>query len=161
MFGLFKTPKYNDPILGEFQRTQGSWNGRIKLDKHGEILLRLSGGKQSPHSEGLDLANQLFSHIGSLVPQIQEELFEHYVSHRDALAESMTPEEEESLPEFNSSSDVWSHVYPQWVDISPLEGSPSEGFVIEIAYHVAWDEEHTLGARIQNWIFFELCGSTV
>jgi hypothetical protein len=161
MFGIFKNPKYNDPILGEFQRTHGRWNGGIKLDEHGEIPLRLSGGKQSPDSEGLDLANQLSSHIGSLLPQIQTQLFEHYMPYRDSVAEGMIPEQEEPLPRFNCASDVWPHVYPQWVEISPLERSPSDGFVIELAYHVAWDEEHTLGARIQNWKVFELCGSTV
>jgi len=28
-----------------------------------------------------------------------------------------------------------------------------------VAYRVAWDEEHTVGARIQDWRLIELCGS--
>jgi hypothetical protein len=39
--------------------------------------------------------------------------------------------------------------------IEPLDGVPT----IEIALSVAWDEEHTLGARIQEWRLLELCGS--
>ena len=30
---------------------------------------------------------------------------------------------------------------------------------IEVAYKVEWDEEHTLGARIQEWRLVELSGS--
>jgi hypothetical protein len=30
---------------------------------------------------------------------------------------------------------------------------------VEVAYTVAWDDEHTIGARIQKWQLVEMCGS--
>jgi hypothetical protein len=32
---------------------------------------------------------------------------------------------------------------------------------VEIAYRTAWDEEHTVGARFQDWAFVELNGSVI
>jgi uncharacterized protein DUF6985 len=50
---------------------------------------------------------------------------------------------------------AWQHVTPAHVLVEPLEGIPT----VEIAFRVAWDEEHTVGARFQNWQFSELDGS--
>jgi hypothetical protein len=41
--------------------------------------------------------------------------------------------------------------------VAPLDGI----LTIEIGYQVAWDEEHTLGARIRDGALLELCGSVL
>ena len=43
------------------------------------------------------------------------------------------------------------------VRIEPL----SDIETVEIAYRAAWDEEHILGARFQNWALIELNGSVI
>ena len=45
------------------------------------------------------------------------------------------------------------------VRIQPLLTAGQMVDTIEAAYKVEWDEEHTLGARIQEWRLVELCGS--
>lgn len=100
-------------------------------------------------------------HIDTLLPEIHTCLFEHYEPYRDAASCEELPDGDEPFPLIDSAADVSPHVYLQWIDIGPLEGSPSDGPVIEVAYRVAWDEEHTVGVRIQDGRVFELCGSTL
>jgi hypothetical protein len=59
------------------------------------------------------------------------------------------------FPELKSADDVWHYASPVHVLIEPPEGIST----IEIAFDVAWDEEHTVGARIQEWRLVWLCGS--
>jgi hypothetical protein len=68
----------------------------------------------------------------------------------DAGEETASP-----CPSIASSEAVWLHVTPAHVLVEPLEGIPT----VEIAFKVAWDVEHTLGVRFQNWQFIELNGS--
>ena len=43
------------------------------------------------------------------------------------------------------------------VIIQPIDGDE----IIEIQYHVSWEQEHALGARIKDWELSELCGSVM
>ena len=161
MFGLFKTPPFEDDLLGSLTRSSGSWTGSIVLARHGKIELSLSGGRQAPDSVSLALARELPTRYEALLPQIQTSLFEHYEPYRDADSARELPEQSEPFPKIEHAEDVWSHVFAEWVRIEALEGSPQAGPTIEIAYRVAWDEEHIVGARIQGWRLFELCGSVI
>ena len=161
MFGLFKTAPFEDDRLGSLTRSGGSWRGIIALGQHGKFELSLSGGRQSPDSASLALARELPARYESLLSQIQASLFEHYEPYRDADSAGELPEPSEPFPKIERAEDVWPHVFSRWVRIEPLQGSPQDGPTIEIAYRVAWDEEHTVGARIQGWSLFELCGSVV
>ena len=161
MFGLFKTAPFEDDRLGSLTRSGGSWKGSIALWRHGKIEVSLTGGRQSPDSASLALARELPTRYGALLPQIQASLFEHYEPYRDADSAGELPERPEPFPKITRAEDVWPHVFAQWVRIEPLQDSPQDGPTIEIAYRVAWDEEHTVGARIQGWRLFELCGSVV
>jgi hypothetical protein len=49
----------------------------------------------------------------------------------------------------------FSRLTPAHVLVEPLEGVQT----VEIAFKVAWDLEHTLGAQFPNWQFIELHGS--
>ena len=161
MFGLFKTAPFTDDCLGSLTRSGGLWRGRIALGRHGKIDLNLAGGRQSPDPAGLALARELPTRYDAVLPQIQTGLFEHYEPYRDAESAGELPESSEPFPKIERAEDVWPHVFAQWVRVGPLPGSPQDGPTIEIAYRVAWDEEHTVGARLQGWQLFELCGSVV
>jgi hypothetical protein len=84
--------------------------------------------------------------VTDLVPDIEKSLFEHYVPYRDGEA---------GAPEIASAQDVWTNVSPVGIEIGPIR----RGHSIEISFGVGRDEEHTVGAQIQNWKFIHLCGS--
>lgn len=161
MFGLFKTATFDDDRLGLLTRSRGYWRGSIALGRHSEIELSLSGGRESPDSVSLALARELPARYDALLAQIQASLFEHYEPYRDADSAGELPERNEPFPKIERAEDAWPHVFAEWVRIEPLRGSPQDGPTIEIAYRVAWDEEHTVGARIQDWKLWELCGSVI
>jgi hypothetical protein len=161
MFGLFKTSTYDDDRLGLMTRSRGHWKGSLALGRQSKIELHLSGGRESPDPVCLALAHALPARYDALLPQIQASLFAHYEPYRDADSAVEFPERSESFTKIERAEDVWPQVLAEWVRIQPLRGSPQDGPVIEIAYRVSWDEEHTVGARIQDWKVWELCGSVV
>ena len=59
------------------------------------------------------------------------------------------------MPRLAGPDEVWPHVRPVRVLIERMGGRET----VEIAYRVAWDEEHTLGARFQDWSLVEVNGS--
>jgi len=64
---------------------------------------------------------------------------------------------EESFPEIATPNGVWPHAKLIYVAVTPLDGS----LTVELGYTVAWDEEHTLGARFRTRKFIELNGSVL
>jgi hypothetical protein len=115
--------------------------------------LALAGNREAPDPIALGLAKELPDRFKSLMPRIQSGLFEHYAPYKesvDAGEETGSP-----CPSVASPEAVWPHVTPAHVLVDRLEGVPT----VEIAFQVAWDVEHTLGARFQNWQFIELNGS--
>ncbi len=50
------------------------------------------------------------------------------------------------LPALEVPSSVWPYVRVEFVQVVLLDGQ----LTVEIGYRVAWDEEHTLGARIRG-----------
>jgi hypothetical protein len=85
--------------------------------------------------------------------EIQRHLFEHYEPYQAAVAAGEL--DGPSFPPIQAPTDVWPHTSVAHVRIEPLD----RVLTVEIAYRVAWDPEHTLGARIRDWHVFELCGS--
>ena len=147
MFGRNKP--IEDPQLGTLTKSGGKWKGRISFGPHRDVALRLSGGKE-PDAAALELARDLPARYEALRPQIARELFEH----AEPYLEDLSPPIRLTTPE-----DVWPHVQAEFVRVEPLRGSPAPGPILEIAFTTAWDEEHTVAARIQDWRVFELCGS--
>ena len=154
VFGLFKSAPFEDPRLGTLSRSRGKWRGTISFASHRNVPLRLSGGGKAPDPASLDLARQLPARFAELRPQIESQLYEHYEPYRESADAG-------GLPGIDRAEDVWLHVSPVHVLAAPLDGAPAPGLVLEIAYAVAWDEEHTVGARIQGGRLFELCGSVI
>ena len=100
----------------------------------------------------IGLARELPKRFNSLVPKIQTGLFEHYAPYKEAVDAG---EETGPCPNVSSQEAVWPHVTPAHILVEPLGGIPT----VEIAFRVEWDNEHTVGARFQDWHFIELNGS--
>jgi hypothetical protein len=153
MFGLFKPKPFRDEKLGELRRSGGYWKGSLVLAPCGTFRLAIAGSRNAPDSIALGLAKELPDRFKSLMPKIQAGIFEHYEPYREAVdAGEYT---ESPRPSVASPEAVWPHVKPAHVLVEPMRGVTT----VEIAFRVAWDMEHTIGARFQDWQFVELNGS--
>ena len=155
LFDVFRTKPYNDQQLGVLERAGGRWKGSITLANDGVVTLLLSGDRTRPDERSVLLARELPQRYPGLRDEIARHLSEHYEPYREAVASEQPIAAGEPLPNLDKPNDVWPHTKLERVLIEPLDGVPT----IEIAYRVAWDEEHTLGAWIRDWRVFELCGS--
>ena len=155
MFGLFKSEPFIDKTLGEFKRKGQHWIGSVEVSPRGVMELRLAGNRKAPDVSALSLARELPTQYSSQIAQIETALYEHFAPYADANAMGEIADLEEPFPNIGDAKQVWPYVYPSHISIEPMQGVPT----VEIAYRVGWDDEHTLGARLQNWRFLELCGS--
>jgi hypothetical protein len=153
MFGLFKAEPYDDSELGAFERSGGYWRGRVVLEPAGTFRLSLAGGRRGPHPKALQLSQELRERFPSLVPKVQQGLFEHYLPYKEAVEEGI--EMGGSFPQMADSVEVWPHVKPAHVLIETLNGQ----WGVEIAFTTDWDVEHTVAAIFSDWHFIELNGS--
>lgn len=144
MSALFGSSPFVDPDLGEFRRARGLWRGTLSLDGD-RVPLALSGPRAGPDVATVEVARGIESGYLSWRPAIETALFEHY-----------EPYAEDSVA-ISGPADVWSHANIVFVSVTPLSGQP----VVEIGYEVAWDEEHTLGARLRDGQLLELSGSVL
>ena len=153
MFGLFKPKAFRDDQLGDFRRSRRYWKGYVVLAPCGTFRLPLAGNREGPDPAALALAKELPERFDALKPSIQRGLFEHYAPYKEAVAAGEYTGS--PCPDISNPEAVWPHVTPAHVLIEPLGGIPT----VEIAFRVAWDIEHTVGARFQYWGFIELNGS--
>jgi hypothetical protein len=153
VFGLFKSEPYKDSEFGEFTRSHGHWSGRVVLAPSGQFCLSLAGDRHTPHPLALQLSRELQKRFSSLVAQIQQGLFEHYLPYKEAVEAGI--EMGSSFPKIADKVEVWSHVKPAHVLIEPLKGQ----WRVEIAFTTDWDIEHTVAAIYSDWQFIELNGS--
>jgi hypothetical protein len=153
MFGLFKSEPFRDGQLGEHRRFGGCWKGSLVVAPCGTFRLALARSHEAPEPIALEPARELPDRFKSLIPKIQTGLFEHYAPYKEAV--DAGEETGSPCPSVASPEAVWPHVTPAHILVEPLEGVPT----VEIAFRVAWDVEHTVGARFQNWQFIELNGS--
>jgi hypothetical protein len=157
MFGLFKSPTYTDPQLGRFDRSRGMWRGEVQLPGLPPVPLVLSGNRSEPDAGPLAAARTLATDLPAWLPAIESALHEHYLPYAEAMAAGEPPATGGPVPQFAAPSQVWPHATLQFVAVSPLAGS----MTVELGYTVAWDEEHTLGARFQQGRLVELNGSVL
>ena len=152
MFGL-KAKEFHDEQLGDFRKSGGYWTTTLALPPCGTFRLALSGTRTSPADVGLNLARQLPNRFNTLIPDIQRGLFEHYFPYKEAVVAG--EETGSPYPDIAEPEAVWPHVTATHVLIKPHRGV----WIVEIGFRVAWDIEHTVGARFQDWNFVELNGS--
>ena len=88
---------------------------------------------------------------------IEDALFEHYAPYAEAVALGELPLDDEPRPSISTPHQVWVHVSFEFVSVTLLNGL----LTTEIGLSVAWDQEHTLGARFQAGKFLELNGSVL
>jgi hypothetical protein len=157
MFGLFKSAPFVDPQLGEFRRSRGAWRGALALDGAASVPLVLSGGRAAPDDEALRIARSIPLEYASWRPMIEPELFEHYSPYAEAVATGQVSPPPSNLPRIDTPSSIWPYTTIEFARVSPLGGE----LTVEIGYRVAWDEEHTLGARFRGGRLLELCGSVL
>ena len=157
LFGLFKSPPFYDPKLGELVRSRGLWRGLLTVEAGVRAPLALSGTRTEPHAQALAAAREVAQAFASWRPAIEQALFEHYEPYAEAVTAGELPPPSETLPRIAAPGDVWSHVSLVFVSVTPLSGL----LTTELGYTTAWDDEHTLGARFQSGKFIELCGSVL
>jgi len=157
MLGFFKSASFVDPQLGELHRSRGAWRGTLKLDLEAPVPLVLSGGRTAPDADALRIARSIPSEYASWRPAIERELFDHYSPYAEAVAAGELDTPSSVLPPINAPASVWFHTTLAFVQVAPLSGI----LTVEIGYRVAWDEEHTLGARFRDGQMLELCGSVL
>jgi hypothetical protein len=155
MMGFFSSDPFHDAHLGTFERRGGRWHGRMTLGAHGKIDLILAGDRKAPSPAALALASGTAPATRTLLPQIERALLDHYGPYRDALLAGTPAAERADFPQIDSVNELWDHVTVRSAEIDPKQ----HAFDTEVAYAVTWDEEHTLGARIELGRFIELCGS--
>jgi hypothetical protein len=157
MFGLFSSPQFHDPQLGELARSRGYWRGSLTLEAGASVALALSGTRSAPDSQAVAMARELRALFPSWRTTIEKALFEHYEPYADALAADELPPPSEVFPSIASPNQVWPHVSLAFVSVTTMDGV----LTTEFGYTTDWDEEHVLGARFQSGNFLELCGSVL
>jgi hypothetical protein len=153
MLGLFKPKTFRDEQLGALRRRRRFWFGNLTLPGCGAFRLVLAGNRQAPEPIVIGIARELPNRFDSLKPNIENGLFEHYAPYKEAVDAGI--ETGSPCPNVPDPEAVWQYTAPAHILIEP-HGSIIK---IEIAFRVAWDEEHTVGARFRDWRFVELNGS--
>ncbi|MCB1932405.1 MAG: hypothetical protein KDI45_08025 [Candidatus Accumulibacter sp.] len=157
MFGLFKSPPFDDAQLGELQRSGGLWRGSIGALDGTRVPLAISGSRKEPDAQALRAAREVAGRFAGWRPIIEKALFDHYQPYAEALADDDSPADGCPATPLARASEVWPLVTLVYVAVTPLD----DALTTELGYMTSWDEEHTLGARFQGDSFVELCGSVL
>jgi hypothetical protein len=133
VFSLFGSPSVVDAVLGDLRRRGGAWRGTI------------------------DLARTLPSAYPAWRARIAAALFEHYEALAQGDGGGDLDGASDGRPRIGRPDEVWPHARIAFVAVIELEGEPG----VEIGYEVAWDDDHTLGARLRDGRLVELNGSVL
>jgi hypothetical protein len=156
MFGWLKSDPFSDPVLGELRRKGGAWRGEIAVADV-RAPLSLPGPRAAPDARALDLARRVTADYPGWRKGIGAALFEHYAPYAEAVAAGDAEPSEGGVPRIAQPDRVWPHTSVAFVAVISHEGE----LAVEIGYQVAWDDDHTLGARLRNGRLIELNGSVV
>jgi Domain of unknown function (DUF6985) len=160
LFGLLRSPTFNDPVCGALVRSRGYWRGRITLGAQRDVPLLVAGRRDRPNAAALAQARELSARYPALQGTIGAALFEHYEPYQQAFEWG---ELDYEVVRLTSGAEVWPYVKAVHVMIAPLVVvvPPSRRLTVEIAYRTAWDIEHTVGAQLVDWRLLELNGSVL
>ena len=156
MFSLFGSPPFVDALLGDLRRKGGVWRGTIDLGG-ARAPLALPGPRSAPDPHAIDLARTVPSAYLAWRGRIATALFEHYQALAESVAGGDLEGASDDLPRIGRPDEVWPHVRIAFVAIPILDGERC----VEIGYQVAWDDDHTLGARLRSGRLIELSGSVL
>ena len=125
---------FEDPQLGALSRRRGRWRGEVDLD--GAVVpLAVVGGRKGPEGDALAIARRSADELASARAELEAALADH----REPSGET---------------AEGWTVV---WASGAPRDVPRP----LEFGLAVAWDEEHTVGARIRNGRLVELNGSVL
>jgi hypothetical protein len=156
MFALFKSPPFSDGLLGELRWKGGIWRGTVNLGEM-RVPLAIHGPRSSPDPQALEIARTVPSTYPEWRELIAAAMFDHYAPYAEAVAAGESGPPGEGLPRVTKPEEIWPHTSVEFVAVIPVDGELS----VEIGYRVIWDEEHILGARLQNGRLIELNGSVL
>ncbi len=137
MFGRAKP--FEDPHIGRLRRSRGAWRGSITLGAGVTVPLVVPGPGSEPDAGALALARTIPAEFERTRELVAAALAEHRAAALDGAM----------------------------ADEADLEASPSSvaiveldrALVIQVAYQVSWDDDHTLGACVRDGRLIELNGS--
>jgi hypothetical protein len=132
------------------------WRGTIDLGE-AKAPLALPGSRSVPDPQAIEIARAVTSTYREFRGFIAAAMFEHYATYAEAVAATELEPSGEGLPRVTQPDEVWPHTSVEFVAVITLDGE----ICVEIGYRVAWDEEHTLGARLRNGRLIELNGSVL
>ncbi|HSV68908.1 MAG TPA: hypothetical protein VLI72_02260, partial [Methylibium sp.] len=120
MFGLFKSPSFRDPRLGDLVRSRGHWRGSLVLADGTGVPLALAGTRAEPDAQAVAAAAALPAQLASLRPTIETALFEHYAPYAEAVGMGDLSPSGEAFPRINEPRQVWPHVSLVFVAVTPF-----------------------------------------
>jgi hypothetical protein len=121
------------------------------------VPLSVHGNRSAPDPQALEIARAVSSSYSQSRALIAQAMFEHYAPCAEAVAAGESEPPGEGLPRITQPEEIWPHTSVEFVAVIPLDGELG----VEIGYRVAWDEEHTLGARLRAGQLIELNGSVL
>ena len=124
----------DDPHLGVLERRRGRWWGEVEIDGD-RVTLAVVGGRAGPESAALAVARGAADELGAARTELEE-----------ALADHREP--------WGTTEDRWSI---EWASVAAVDGV----LTLELGLQVAWDDDHTLGARLRRGQLLELNGSVL
>lgn len=154
MFGLFRSPLFNDSVLGVLTRSRGRWRGSLVLAGR-PLPLALAGARGAPDAEALAIAKLLPAAWSSNREAVARALVEHLEPYREAVEAGEEEPPSRPVPLITQPMDVWQFVELESASVTQVGGK----WISEVALAATWDEEHTLGARFDGAAFVELNGS--
>ena len=93
--------------------------GSVSTDRD-VLSLSLAGDRQTSHPDAFQLLRELRERYPSLVPRIEQGLFDHYLPYKEAVEAGI--EMNNPFPQIAKTSEVWPHVKPAHVLIEPIKG---------------------------------------
>lgn len=155
MFGLFRTAPVDDPQLGRLMRRGGAWWAERGVRLDGQAApLAIAGSRSGPDPAALAAAKQLDAQFAACREAIARGLHDHFTPYAGSVD---SDDDDARLPAIDSPADVWPHARLVFVNVAPLSGE----LIVELGYAAAWDDEHTLGARLSGDRLVELNGSVL
>lgn len=141
MFSLFKPKDIEHPIFGPLKWYHGRWQAHLDVPGHGKLRVLIAGAKSGLSAGAESEALLLLSAFAAWKPRIAQALLEH----------------SEPYNCVSSPEEAWRQASLQAAVVEPMAGI----MTTELCFTTTWDEEHTLGARLQQGKWLELCGSTL
>ena len=154
MLGFFNSDPIDDPALGMLTRHGKWWVGTLSLPRFGAVELRVAGGRRGPDPRSVDRAVALPRVVGARESEISAAFYEHYLPGLE-VSQSGDFVTLSEFPILEDANGVWPHVRVERVEVDAAQ----KEYTVEIACVVTWDEEHTLGLRLDGDRVVELCGS--